>query len=159
MVIFVLPQLVYLYPILFTLLLPPVALNLLFILWAVPENCKQIPRDTIRWKLHVTIQGILCTPALVLASASILVSRVAILFFGTAYCMFEDDGTARYQRNIKIIEPYCHGPALLLCFSDIVAGVAGMVHRRGLLEFTSSFSLSEYLSSMPFCKMKQQATL
>ena len=148
MTIIVIPQLIYVYPILFILLLPPVALNLLFIRWFVPDNCKQIPRDTISWKLHVSIQGILCIPASVLASASILISQLLILFFGMAYCMFEDDGLARYRRNLKIIEPYSHGPVLFFYFGDIVAGVAGMVHRRGLLEFTSSFSLSECTYSL-----------
>lgn len=62
-------------------------------------------------------------------------------FFGIIYCMWENDAWSRYQRNLHVIEPYQHGPLLLYYFSDCVAVVAGMVHRRGLLEFTSSFSL------------------
>jgi hypothetical protein len=69
-----------------------------------------------------------------------------MLFFGILYCVWEEDAWKRYQRNLKIIEPYCHGPAVLSYFSDCVAGVAAMVHRRGLLEFTSSFSLSELVT-------------
>ncbi len=66
-----------------------------------------------------------------------------MLLFGIFYCMWEEDAWQRYQHNLSIIEPYCHGPLVLSYFSDCVAGVAAMVHRRGLLEFTSSFSLSE----------------
>jgi hypothetical protein len=146
MTIFVLPQLIYLYPFLFILLLPPVGLNLLYILFLVPANTNRIPRDTVTWKMHILIQGVLCIPALIVASACVIVSRLAMLFFGYAYCILNEDAWSRYYRNLRVIEPYCHGPPLLLYFEDIVSGVAGMVHRRGLLEFTSSFSLSEWFS-------------
>ena len=62
-------------------------------------------------------------------------------FFGTIYCLFDDGGWERYQRNLKIIEPYRNGPNLLFYFSDCIAVSAGMVYRRGFLEFVSSFAL------------------
>lgn len=143
MAMFVLPQLIYVYPILFIVLLPPVALNLMYIKWVVPVNCDRIPRDVMLWKVHVAVQALLCIPALVIAFSSLLISRTGIIVFGFAYCLVEEDGLSRYLRNLKLIEPYRHGPMLLSYFEDIVSGVAGMVHRRGLLEFTSSFALSE----------------
>jgi hypothetical protein len=143
MVVFVLPQLVYIFPVLFILLLPPVALNLLYIKWVVPLRCNRIRRNTFMWKLHVLLQALLCIPALIVALSSLLISRIAMQVFGLAFCMLDDEAIARLYRNLRIIEPYNHGPMLLLYFDDIVAGVAGMVHRRGLLEFTSSFALSE----------------
>mmetsp|Transcript_28113 Transcript_28113/g.59355 ORF Transcript_28113/g.59355 Transcript_28113/m.59355 type:complete len:217 (+) Transcript_28113:279-929(+) len=63
-----------------------------------------------------------------------------MLLFGTVYCMYEG-GWNRYNKNLKVIKPYCNGPPLYRYFSDCVAAVAGMVYRRGLIEFTSSFSL------------------
>ena len=68
MALVVLPQVVYVYPILFILLLPPVGLNLLYILWIVPPNCQRIPRNNLAWKLHVITQAILCVPAFIVAS-------------------------------------------------------------------------------------------
>jgi hypothetical protein len=146
MTMFVLPQLIYVYPILFILLLPPVALNLLYITWIVTEKCNRIRRDTFIWKLHVLIQALLCIPALAIALLSLLVSRIAMQVFGLAYCILDDEAVARMHRNLRIIEPYNDGPMLLLYFDDLVSGVAGMVHRRGLLEFTSSFALSKCCS-------------
>jgi hypothetical protein len=143
MAVFVLPQLIYLYPILFILLLPPVALNLLYIIWVVPVRCNRIRRDTFMWKLHVLLQALLCIPAFTIALSSLLVSRIAMHVFGLAFCMLDYETIARMYRNLRIVETYNHGPKVLLYFDDIVAGVAGMVHRRGLLEFTSSFALSE----------------
>lgn len=104
------------------------------------------------WKLHVLLQALLCIPALIVALSSLLVSRIAMQVFGLAFCMLDDEAIARLYRNLRIIEPYNHGPMLLLYFDDIVAGVAGMVHRRGLLEFTSSFALSEWSNSNPHMK-------
>eukprot|EP00804_Cyclotella_cryptica_P028623 CCRYP_020600-RA/>CCRYP_020600-RA protein AED:0.36 eAED:0.35 QI:126/1/0.33/1/0/0/3/0/414 len=140
MALFVLPQVVYVYPLLFILLLPPAGLNLLYISWFVPERCDMIPRNT-KFRCLCIVQAVLCFPALVVASLSLAVSRFAMLVFGIVYCMWEEGAWQRYQHNLKIIEPYCHGPLVLSYFSDCVAGVASMVHRRGLLEFTSSFSL------------------
>lgn len=64
-----------------------------------------------------------------------------MLIFGTAYCMLDDGGWERYHRNIDVIRPYCNGPPLYRYFSDCVVAVAGMVYRRGLTEFASSFAL------------------
>lgn len=64
-----------------------------------------------------------------------------MLVFGAAYCTFDNGGWSRYRRNLSVIKPYCNGPPLYRHFSDCVAAVAGMVYRRGLIEFTSSFSL------------------
>ena len=55
------------------------------------------------------------------------------------YCAFDGGGWKRYRKNLKLIEPYRLGPPLY--FTDCVTAVAGMVYRRGLLEFTSSFAL------------------
>lgn len=66
MVLFVLPQVVYVYPMLFILLLPPVGLNLLYISWVVPERCDMIPRN-IKFRCLCVVQAILCLPALVVA--------------------------------------------------------------------------------------------
>ena len=63
-----------------------------------------------------------------------------MLLFGTVYCMLDEGGWDRYNRNINVCKPYCNGPPLYRYFSDCVAAVAGMVYRRGLIEFTSSFS-------------------
>jgi|EP00970_Alexandrium_tamarense_P014472 hypothetical protein len=67
MLIFVLPQIVYVYPILFIVLLLPVSLNLAYIHVMVPTICETIPRDTISWRLHCIIQALLCIPAFVVA--------------------------------------------------------------------------------------------
>lgn len=64
-----------------------------------------------------------------------------MLLFGTIYCIIDDGGFDRYHRNLNVIKPYCNGPPLYCYFSDCVAAAAGMVHRRGLVEFTSSFAL------------------
>lgn len=63
-----------------------------------------------------------------------------MLVFGEVYCVM-DNGLDRYQRNLQVIRPYCNGPPLYRYFPDCVAAVAGMVYRRGLIEFTSSFAL------------------
>jgi hypothetical protein len=67
MALFVLPQVVYVYPILFILLLPPVGLNLLYISWVVPERCDMIPRN-INFRCLCIVQAILCFPALMVVS-------------------------------------------------------------------------------------------
>ncbi|KAL3776502.1 hypothetical protein HJC23_013245 [Cyclotella cryptica] len=67
MALFVLPQVVYVYPLLFILLLPPAGLNLLYISWFVPERCDMIPRNT-KFRCLCIVQAVLCFPALVVAS-------------------------------------------------------------------------------------------
>ena len=64
-----------------------------------------------------------------------------MVLFGTLYCMHIEGGWQRYNQNLSTIKPYCNGPPLYQYFSDCVVAVGGMVHRRGLVEFTSSFAL------------------
>ena len=67
MTVFLLPQLLLLYPILFMLLLPPVASNLLYMYILVPSISDTIPSSTTSWKLHCIVQAILCIPSAVVA--------------------------------------------------------------------------------------------
>lgn len=140
MLVALLPQLLFIYPILFILLLPPVFINLLYITMLVPQVCDTIPR-TFTWKVHCILQALLSIPSTVLAMISLLISRLSICLFGTLYCTFNPGGWSRYRRNIEIIKPFCEGPSLHNHFSDCVAAAAGMVYRRGLMEFTSAFAL------------------
>ena len=72
---------------------------------------------------------------------SLAISKLAMVLFGTLYCMYTEGGWKRYNQNLSTIKPYCNGPPLYQYFSDCVVAVGGMVHRRGLVEFTSSFAL------------------
>ena len=67
MAVFVLPQLLLLYPILFVLLLPPVTSNLLYMYILVPGISDTIPSTTTSWKVHCVVQAILCIPSAVVA--------------------------------------------------------------------------------------------
>ncbi|KAL9190341.1 hypothetical protein ACHAXT_007552 [Thalassiosira profunda] len=140
MALVLIPQLLLVYPVLFVLLLPPVSCNLFYINVMVPKVTDHIQRTTL-WKAHCFIQAVLCIPAAALALMSLLVSRAAMLIFGTIYCTLDEGGWARYRRNLDVIKPYCNGPPLYRYFADCVAVAAGMVHRRGLVEFTSSFAI------------------
>ncbi len=140
MLLVLLPQVIILYPILFITLLPPVFVNLLYITFMVPHVCETIPR-TFCWRAHCLFQALLCIPAAVIALASLSISRLSMLLFGALYCTFQRNGWSRYRRNIDIIKPFCGGPSLLSYFPDCIAAAAGMVYRRGILEFSSSFAL------------------
>ena len=67
MAVFLLPQLLLLYPILFVLLLPPVTSNLLYMYILVPSISDTIPISTTSWKVHCIVQAILCIPSAVVA--------------------------------------------------------------------------------------------
>jgi len=140
MALVLVPQLIILYPILFVVLLPPVFVNLLYITTLVPRVCDTIPR-TFAWQVHCILQAVLCIPSALLALISLLISRLSMCLFGTLYCTFDSGGWSRYKRNIEVITPFCGGPSLYNHFSDCVAAAAGMVYRRGLMEFTSAFAL------------------
>ena len=140
MLLVLVPQVILLYPILFITLLPPVFVNLLYITFMVPRVCETIPR-TFCWRVNCFFQALLCIPAAVIALASLSISRLFMLLFGALYCTFQRNGWSRYRRNVDVIKPFCGGPSLLSYFPDCIAAAAGMVYRRGILEFVSSFSL------------------
>ena len=140
MLVALLPQLLFIYPILFILLLPPVLINFLYIVMLVPRVCETIPRTTT-WRVHCILQALLSIPSAALAMISLLISRLSMCLFGTLYCTFNPGGWSRYRRNIEVIKPFCGGPSLLNHFSDCVAAAAGMVYRRGVIEFASAFAL------------------
>jgi hypothetical protein len=140
MLVLLLPQLLFIYPILVVLLLPPVIGNLLYITMLVPQVCDTIPR-TFTWKVHCILQALLSIPSALLAMISLLISRLSMCLFGTLYCTFTPGGWIRYRRNVEVVKPFCGGPSLYNHFEDCVAAAAGMVYRRGLMEFTSAFAL------------------
>ena len=139
MLIVLVPQLILLYPILFVVLLPSVFVNLLYITFLVPPVCDTIPR-TFAWRIHCVLQALLCIPSALIALISLSISRLSMFIFGSMF-LFVESGWSRYRRNIEIIKPFCGGPPLYRYFSDCIAAAAGMVYRRGLMEFTSSFAL------------------
>lgn len=67
MALIVAPQFLVVYPVLFVLLLPPVACNLMYMTFLVPSMSDTIPR-TCWWKLHCAIQAVLCVPAAAVAA-------------------------------------------------------------------------------------------
>ena len=140
MLVALVPQLILLYPILFVVLLPPVFANLLYITLLVPRVCETIPR-TFTWRVHCILQALLSIPSAALALISLLISRLSMCFFGNLFCTFDSGGWSRYRRNREVIKPFCGGPSLYNYCSDCVAAAAGMVYRRGLMEFTSAFAL------------------
>ncbi|KAL7435586.1 hypothetical protein ACHAXM_004727 [Skeletonema potamos] len=140
MLLALVPQLLILYPILFVVLLPPVFVNLLYITFLVPRVCDTIPR-TFTWRLHCILQALLSIPSAVLALISLSISTLCMCLFGSLYCTFDSGGWSRYRRNMEVIKPFCGGPSLYNYFSDCIAACAGMVYRRGVMEFTSAFAL------------------
>ena len=137
-----LPQILIIFPLLFVLLLLPVALNICYVSTAggPAKTLERLPRNSCGWLVHCTAQWLLSIPAQLIVLLSLTISLGAMTIFGLLHCTLTC-GWSRYCRNLEVIAPYTGGPSLYWLFADCVAAAGGMAYRQGLVEFTKSFAL------------------